>query len=181
MCKLTINVGPMFSGKTTALQQQGKKHISAGQNVLFLKPSMDNRYSDSEIVSHDGERVNAVNITDSVLIDLAFQSDVILIDEVQFLPISIIDEIWTLLEKGKIVYCSGLDMNYLAEGFDTTMHLMAMADKINKFASICHCGKEATMSSKRVDNGIEIELGSSESYYPTCRKCYLEERKGDKC
>lgn len=173
--KLTINVGPMFSGKTTALQQQGKKHIEAKHNIVFLKPLLDNRYSNTEIVSHDGIKVKSINITDSLLIHDVDRADVILIDEVQFMKPAIVDEIWDLLKKGKNIYCSGLDTDYLGKGFITTMHLLAIADKVNKFTAICKCGKDATFTSKKNYNGNTIELGASDLYFPSCRKCFINE------
>lgn len=171
--KLTVNVGPMFSGKTTALQQQGTKHLTARHNVVFLKPSFDNRFSESEIVSHDGIKVPCINVDKTLLVEEVLCADVILIDEVQFLSESFVEQIRVLLELGKVIYCSGLDMDYKGDGFATTMHLMALADKINKFAAICeNCGAEATMTSKRNDNGNIAELGSKDKYFPSCRKCF---------
>lgn len=174
MCKLTVNVGPMFSGKTTALQQQGTKHLTAKQNVVFLKPEIDSRYSYDKIVSHDGISVEAINVTDTILIKEVMAADIVLIDEVQFLSLSVINEIVQLLELGKTIYCSGLDLDHLMQGFEVTMKLMAIANKVNKFAAICeYCGKEATITGKKYNNENIIELGSSDVYYPLCRSCYL--------
>lgn len=180
MTNLTINVGPMFSGKTTALQQQGTKHIRAKQKTIFLKPYFDNRFSDNYIVSHDGFKVPAVNIDDTLLIAEALHSDVILVDEVQFLPDTIIEDLWELIRLGKTIYCSGLDTDYKGNGFNTTMQIMAIADKINKFTAICKtCGKDATLSSKKEDNGMRVELGADEAYFPVCKECFILERKGN--
>lgn len=180
MKSLTINVGPMFSGKTTALQQQGIKHMNAKHKTIFLKPFFDDRYSKDHIVSHDGFKVPAVNINDTLLVPNINEYDIILIDEIQFLPTTIIDDLWKLIELGKTIYCSGLDMDYVGNGFDTVMKVMSMADKINKFTAICDvCGKDATMSSKRQDNGQVVELGTTDIYYPTCKECFIKERKGE--
>lgn len=182
MSKLTINVGPMFSGKTTALQQQGTKHSRANQKVIFLKPYFDNRYSDNYIVSHDGVKVPAVNIDDTLLISETLCADVILIDEIQFLPKSIIKDLWELIKLDKTIYCSGLDTDYRGKGFETTMEVMSIADKVNKFAGVCAiCTGEATMSGKKCDNGKRVELGSEDSYYPICKSCYIKEGKGELC
>lgn len=183
MKKLTINVGPMFSGKTTALQQQGIKHLKANQKIIFLKPWFDNRYSENKIVSHDGVEVEAVNVDNTLLIEEAIAADVILIDEIQFLPENIIDDLWTLINKGKAIYCSGLDMDYLGNGFNTTMKVMAIADEVIKYTAICKCcKKEATMSCKTNGSKNIMELGAEESYFPACKLCYSnynKERKGD--
>ena len=183
MKKLTINVGPMFSGKTTALQQQGIKHLKANQNIVFLKPWFDNRYSENKIVSHDGVEVEAINVDNTLLIEEALSADVILVDEIQFMPESITDDLWQLISQGKTIYCSGLDMDYLGNGFKTTMKIMAIADEVIKYTAICkRCSKEATMSCKTTNNKEVIELGAGDSYFPACKSCYFEynkERKGD--
>lgn len=181
MGKLTMNVGPMFSGKTTALQQQGEKHIRHGHKVIFLKYLNDTRYSKNYIVSHNGVSVKAKNILDTIYIEEVLSADIILIDEVQFLPISIIDEVWRLLAKGKTIYCSGLDMDFRGKGFETTMELLAIADKVNKFSSVCKCcGADATMSSKKVDDNQIVDLGAEEKYFPTCRTCFLIRKQNSK-
>ena len=172
--KLTLNVGPMFSGKTTALQQQGRKHFEAQHKIIFLKPMLDNRYSNDEIVSHDGAKVKAINIKDTILIDEVFDAEIILIDEVQFLPVTIVDEVWQLLSYGKTIYCSGLDTDYRGQGFETTMKLFAIADKVNKFSAVCKCGAEAILTRKRNNNGKAIELGSGDLYYACCRICFMK-------
>lgn len=180
MKNLTVNVGPMFSGKTTALQQQGIKHMKAKHKTIFLKPFFDNRYSDGYIVSHDGFKVPAINIDDTLLLPQVLESDVILIDEIQFLPELIIKDLWKLINLGKTIYCSGLDMDYKGNGFDTTMKTMAMADQVNKFTAICKvCGKDATMSCKKDENGQRVELGHEDIYFPTCKECFIKERKSD--
>lgn len=176
--RLVVNVGGMFSGKTTELQRQGKRHLLAGHNVVFVKPKMDDRYSEDFIVTHDGARVEAINVEGSLLDDERIMgADVVLIDEVQFLSDCVVNNIECLVRDGKIIYVSGLDMDYNGVEFPVVARLMAKADEVNKFKSVCEkCGQDSTFTAKRKDNGDLIELGSSDLYMPLCRSCYYVHR-----
>lgn len=183
MATLTVNTGSMFSGKSTLLISQGEKHVKAGQKVLYIKPSLDNRYSEDEIVTHDGLKVKALSIeVNSRLTDVINQReiDVVLIDEIQFFNKRIVNSIWWLLSEGKKVYASGLDLNYLGDGFETTNEVMAIADKVNKLKAVCEsCGEDAVITGKRnfyeTDGTSQIiELGAKETYIPFCRKCWFK-------
>lgn len=183
MSTLTVNTGSMFSGKSTLLLSQGEKHAKAGQKVLYIKPDIDIRYSENEIVTHEGIKVPAVvvpthtGLTECVCIK---EVDVVLIDEAQFFNKRICNSIWWLLSEGVRVYVSGLDMNYMTDGFETMAELMCMADKVNKLKAVCECcGADANMSGKRSffqgkDTGEILELGEKEKYFPLCRKCFLK-------
>lgn len=182
MGTLTVNVGPMFSGKSTLLIQQGEKHLKAAQRVLYIKAAFDNRFSKNEIVTHSGRKVKALNLelnTDLKAVIDVKNIDVVLIDEIQFFNNNIIDGIWWLLEHGIKVYASGLDLNYLGEGFDITKNLMSIADNINKLKGICqHCGSDSMVTAKKKAAGLNvdriIELGAEEKYIPLCRRCWLD-------
>lgn len=179
---LVVNTGSMFSGKSTLLISQGEKHLKAGQRVLYIKPKFDDRYSEDEIVTHTGVTVPAMNIeTHQQLKGLVnpAEYDVVLIDEVQFFTKRIVNSIWWLLSEGIKVYASGLDMDFLGDGFETTKELMAVADKVNKLKAVCEeCGEDAVLTGKRAlyDDGYSadvVQLGAKETYKPLCRKCYI--------
>ena len=173
--KLVCNVGGMFSGKSTELQRQGQRHLLAGHNVVFLKPSYDNRYSEDRIITHCGQSVEAINVTDTIIIPEVVNAEVILIDEVQFLHYGIVNEIRELLKEGKTIYVSGLDMDSKGNGFLIVEALMTSADTVQKFKAVCEeCGSDATFTGKRVDNDKRHELGSKELYIPLCRSCFYK-------
>ena len=173
--KLVVNCGGMFSGKSTELMRQGERHMIAGHKVVFVKPLIDNRYSNDEIVNHKGQKVKAINVKDGkslLQIKDITEADVILIDEVQFLD-NIVDAIKSLLQSKKTVYCSGLDMDFKGDPFETVATLMAMAEEVNKFHAVCNkCGEDALFSHKIIDSNERIELGEKDIYIPLCRKCY---------
>jgi len=176
--KLILNVGSMFSGKSTELQRQGERHILAGHDVIFLKPDLDTRYGDNEIVNHKGVRVVAksIPIDDDIRNYIPQEKQVILIDEVQFFDTGIILDIARLLESGKMVYCSGLNLDYLGAPFEIVANLMAMADTVNNFHAVCsHCGEDAVFSAKLEANSTQrLELGEKDKYIPLCRECYYK-------
>lgn len=182
MAILTVNTGSMFSGKSTLLISQGEKHVKAGQRVLYIKPSLDDRYSEDEIVTHDGLKVKAFNVDANRGLKRVIEPgdvDVVLIDEAQFFDKRICNSVWWLLSEGKRVYASGLDMNFLGDGFETMKELMAIADKVNKLKAVCEsCGDDAVITGKRnfhkESEGSIVELGAKETYIPLCRKCYLK-------
>lgn len=177
MGKLTVNVGGMFSGKSTELLRQGKRHILAGQKTVFLKPIIDDRYNNYYIVTHKGEKIPAINITDSILVEDVKKADVILLDEIQFFKESVIEEVLYLISEGKKVYASGLDMDFLGVPFRNTMLLMGVADTVNKLHAVCSkCGDDAVMSARISYSVDQIELGSGDKYLPLCRSCYMKFR-----
>ena len=188
MSILTVNTGSMFSGKSTMLIQQGEKHLKAGQKVVFIKPSIDDRYSKSEIVTHDGKSVNCINAEIGMDITKLIEGsevDVVLIDEVQFFSKRICNSIWKLLSMGIQVYASGLDMTYLTDGFETVAELMCVADHVNKIKGVCECcGAEAVITGKRSffegkDTGDIVDIGEKDKYFPICRKCYFKKLRGE--
>lgn len=184
MSTLTVNTGSMFSGKSTLLISQGEKHAKAGQRVLFIKPAIDNRYSESEVVTHGGLRVSALSLDISTALSSVikpYEYDVVLIDEIQFFNKRICAGMWWLLSQGVVVYASGLDLNYLGDGFETMNEVLAMADKVNKLKGICgKCGKDSVLTGKKSfieseeDSGNIIDLGSEDKYIPLCRECWFK-------
>lgn len=183
--KLVVNVGGMFAGKSSALITQGQRHLLAGHQVIYVKPDIDNRYSDEQIVTHDGQRVEAVKLgiaEQDTLKSLKGikKAEVILIDEVQFFNPARLSEIESLVDEGKVVYCSGLDMDFKAEPFQVTAYLMAIADEVYKYSAVCSdCGADSYVTAKTSGSSERVEVGSKDLYKPVCRKCY-KKYKGDK-
>ena len=55
---IEVICGGMFSGKTEELIRRAKRAHIAGQNVVVVKPAIDKRYSDKEVVSHNENAQN---------------------------------------------------------------------------------------------------------------------------
>ena len=138
--ELIVNCGSMFSGKTTALISQGQRYSLAGANVVFLKPSFDTRWSVDEITTHShlGVPATVVDISKSIVkVPEVEGAEVVLIDEVQFFKMDlIVDDIQTLLDSGKVVVVSGLDLDSDANVFEITSTLMAGRQSVQVQCSV---------------------------------------------
>lgn len=184
--KLTVFTGSMFASKTSALITKGERHLIAGHNVIYVKPKQDSRYSETELVTHNGTKVPAVTLDESnYLIDaktwVAINSaDVILMDEVQFYTYKALDIIDELLLKGKVIYVAGLDMDYNGDPFESTALLMGNADEVVKLKAVCSdCGEDSFVTAKKGGNEERLELGSGDIYKPLCRTCYQVFKGGE--
>lgn len=181
--KLTVNTGSMYSGKSSELLRQGERHLLAGHKVVFIKPAIDLRYAKDEIVTHTGAKVEAIRVRSIDRIDnmaQVLEADVVLIDEVQFFDGWLAGQILELIAKGKQVYVSGLDMDFMGEPFSLTAELMARADVINKFKAVCMgCGADATHTGKssKANKRDRLEIGAKEIYTPLCRECYSKQKE----
>ena len=178
--RLTVNSGGMFSGKTSELYRQGQRHLLARQKVVFVKPRMDNRYAEDYIVTHNGLRAKAISVDESILNKEVLEAEVVLLDEFQFYPATVVDEVEQLVKLGKIVYLSGLDLDSNAIPFANMAKAMAMADEVKKFKAVCElCGSDAMFSYKHSRTSETIQLGEKDLYIPLCRKCFYEKEKGE--
>ena len=175
---LTVIAGGMFSEKSTELLRRGKRLERAGKKVAYFKPEMDTRYSINELVTHDGDKVPAINLKTSIPEDLLFHlsNDVFLIDEIQFFSGDMASVINFLLYQEKTVIVAGLDMDFEGSPFMITASLMAMAENVVKLNAVCSdCGSDSWVSYKE-PNGKRIQLGTDE-YKPLCRKCFYRKYK----
>lgn len=174
--KLIVNVGGMFSGKSTELQRQGTRHILRGHNVVYVKPRLDNRYSKDEIVTHDGRKAKAMSVDTQgleMILGIPLNTEVILIDEVQFFEERLLDVIDVLLKSGIRIYCSGLDLDFEGNPFGITPLLMAKADEVNKLHAVCdECGNDAWVTPRITQDKEKVKLGEKDDYFPLCRSCF---------
>ncbi|MFI3251747.1 MAG: thymidine kinase [bacterium] len=172
---IEVICGPMFAGKTEELIRLATRLDYAKKQYLVLKPSLDTRYADTEIVSHSNYRKNSISITNSKEIydHVTDSIDVVIVDEVQFFDNNIIDICEDLANKGIRVIVGGLDCDYKGNPFQITSELLARAEKVTKLTSICSvCGDPATKSKRLSENDQLIVLGSGKEYEPRCRKCH---------
>lgn len=182
---LEIICGPMFSGKSEELIRRIKRAKIARQNVVVFKPRIDDRYEAECICSHDGNNIQAINITNSeeILNYINEDTDVIGVDEVQFLEGDTVSICRGLVSEGKRVICAGLDMDFRGEPFGCVPNLLAIADSVTKLTAVCmNCGKPAIFTQRLVDGKPAryddplILIGAKESYEARCRKCHEIEK-----
>ena len=146
----------------------------AKQKVEIFKPSIDTRYSDIEVVSHDQTSIKSTPVdTSSSILLLSSDIDVVGIDEAQFLDDGLVDVCNELANRGVRVIIAGLDMDFKGNPFGPMPALCAIADEVTKVHAICvRCGALAYLSHRLVHNDKQVLLGEKMEYEPLCRDCY---------
>lgn len=173
---IEVICGSMFSGKTEELIRRLKRAKIANLKVEIFKPTIDTRYDETQVVSHDANAIQSTPIDNSQKILLLAEGvDVVGIDEAQFFDDEIMHVCEILALRGTRVICAGLDMDYLGKPFGQMPYLLSIADYITKLHAICvKCGNIANISYRKMNEGPQVLLGEKETYEPRCRKCYHE-------
>lgn len=171
---IELITGSMFSGKTEELIRRLRRAQFAGLRVEIFKPSLDDRYSRTRVVSHDENSISSTPVDNagSILL-LAVDVDVVGIDEAQFFDDSITDVCNKLADKRVRVLVAGLDMDFRGRPFGPVPALMAIADFVTKLHAICmRCGNLAQYSFRKSDEAQVFLPGEKDLYEPLCRNCY---------
>lgn len=171
---IEVICGSMFSGKTEELIRRMKRAQFAKQRVEIFKPTVDTRYDETEVVSHDSNAIQSTPVPNSSnILILANEVDVVGVDEAQFFDMGLVDVCNQLANSGVRVIIAGLDMDYLGKPFGPIPGLMASAEYVTKVHAICmHCGELANHSFRFLQEAGLVVLGEKESYEPLCRSCY---------
>ena len=178
---IEVVCGPMFAGKTEEIIRRIRRLEYAKKTVLVFKPAIDNRYSESEIVSHNKTKAKSINITKSVeILDYVKQGvDAVVIDEAQFLDRDIIWVVEQLANQNIRVIVGGLDRDFRGEPFGPMPELLALAEFVTKLTAICVVSGQPATRTQRLINGKPasyhdpiVLVGASESYEPRARECH---------
>ncbi|MBQ2508128.1 MAG: thymidine kinase [Bacteroidaceae bacterium] len=173
--RIEVICGSMFSGKTEELIRRMRRAQFARQKVEIYKPAIDTRYSEDDVVSHEGNSISSTPVSSSgSILLLADDVEVVGIDEAQFFDEGLPDVCRQLADRGVRVICAGLDMDYRCIPFGPMPNLCAIADEVTKVHAICvRCGSLAYVSHRIVDSDKRVLLGEKMEYEPLCRECYL--------
>jgi len=169
--------GSMFSGKTEELIRRLNRALIARQEVEIFKPSVDVRYHDQDVVSHNDAKIRStpVQFANDILL-LAGSSDVVGVDESQFFDDELVNVARTLANNGKRVILAGLDMDFKGEPFGPMPRLMGIAEFVTKVHAICiKCGGVASYSYRLSDQQQKVVLGERDGYEARCRTCFYED------
>ncbi len=172
---IEVVCGPMFSGKSEELIRRLRRAEIARQRVQIFKPGIDQRYSDDHIVSHSELKIRSENVQTGadVMARVDVRTEVIGIDEAQFLGMELIDAALKLADMGKRIIIAGLDTDYLGRPFHPIPELLAVADEITKTLAICvQCGNPAKHTQRLVANEDLIVVGATGLYEARCRRCF---------
>ena len=171
---IEVICGSMFSGKTEELIRRLKRAQFAKQKVEIFKPSIDVRYHDDMVVSHDANEIRSTPVPAAANIAILAQGcDVIGIDEAQFFDEGLVAICTDLAKHGVRVIIAGLDMDYLGKPFGPMPSLLCMAEYVTKVHAICvSCGNLAQYSHRTSKDEGQVLVGAVEKYEPLCRSCY---------
>jgi len=186
---IEVVVGPMFSGKSEELIRRLRRAEIGKQRVQIFKPAIDQRYAKNGIVSHSGLEIASelVESGSDVLLKVAPRTEVVGIDEAQFLGDSVVDACVKLADLGKRVIVAGLDTDFMGRPFEPIPRLLAVAEEITKLLAICvRCGNPAVHTQRTVASEDLIVVGAGGMYEARCRRCFepqlahqkIEEEKG---
>jgi thymidine kinase len=173
--------GSMFSGKTEELIRRLKRAEIARQRVQVFSHSLDTRYGESKVASHNGVDWQAIPVqrAEQILERLDPEATVVAIDEAQFFDWKIAELANLLADRGVRVIVAGLDVDFRGEPFGPMPLLMAQAEHVDKLSAICVvCGAPASRT-QRLINGAPakyddpvILVGADEVYEARCRHCH---------
>jgi thymidine kinase len=172
---IEVVVGPMFSGKSEELIRRLRRAEIARQRVQIFKPAIDERYAANEIISHSGLGIPSDNVTKAaeIMEKVHARTEVIGIDEAQFLGEEVIDVCNKLANLGKRVIVTGLDTDFRGRPFEPMPRLLAIAEEITKLLAICvRCGNPAVHTQRLVESEELVVVGATGMYEARCRRCF---------
>ncbi|HJQ77356.1 MAG TPA: thymidine kinase [Acidimicrobiia bacterium] len=167
--------GPMFSGKSEELIRRVTRSKIARIPVQVFKPRLDDRYAETEVVSHSQWSIAAQPVDSSTDLVRAVtdQTRVIGIDEGQFFDEALVGVVDDLAATGKQVIVAGLDTDYLRRPFGPIPALCDRAEYVTKMLAVCHrCGGPGLYTQRIVRSDDLVVLGAQDAYEARCRMCY---------
>ncbi len=173
---ITTIYGPMKAGKSTKLISFIRESKMRNEKICTIKPIIDNRYEkegkNSEIVTHDNLREEAMKVGLELNIELSEFPDSIFIDEAQFFDYeALIMFCNKYSSRGVKIYMSFLDTDYKQDEWSVTKILKQTENKIKLVANCTLCEEknaEYTISKMKMKERIVI---GSDGYEPRCFNC----------
>ena len=186
MAKLYFKYGAMGSSKTAQALITKYNYEENDMYVWLIKPSADTRDGAQILRSRIGLEAMVDVIAPDVDIYARFlggkvrRSDVIIVDECQFMTEKQIDQLRAIVDEHNIpVMCFGLRTDFQTKLFPGSRRLMEVADTIQEIKTICDCGAKATVNARIdaegyiVTEGAQLMLGGNDSYIAMCHKCWI--------
>jgi thymidine kinase len=186
---IEVICGVMFSGKSEELIRRVRRAMIARKSVQVFKSHLDERYAGIyQVSSHDGRTTEAIPVDTPEQIARALEPEtqVVAIDEAQFLDESIVELVTTLASRGRRVILAGTDTDFRGEPFGPMPRLLAVAELVDKLHAICVvCGNPASRNQRLIGgqparyDSPTIMVGSAESYEARCRGCHRVPRRDE--
>ena len=176
--EFVVYTGPMFGGKTTRLLSEVERYRHKGKTILAFKPTIDSRYYDEYIVTHNGLKVLAKKIlhAEEMLITLdegCPDNQIVVVDEA-FMIKDIGEILPIIFQKGWTVLASTLQLSASGRVFDEVEKILPWATKVVVCPAVCTmCSNDAFYTFRKVDGLEEIAVGGNDLYEPRCFKHYF--------
>jgi len=180
--------GVMFSGKSEELIRRVRRATIARRKVQVFKSHLDSRYTGLySVSSHDGTEVEASPVDSAAEIFRLVrpETQIIAIDEAQFLDRQIVPVTTELAARGLRVILAGTDTDFRGEPFGSMGDLMAVAEVVDKLQAICVlCGDPACRNQRLIDGrparyDSPTIMSGRESYQARCRHCHKVPRRDE--
>ncbi|MBZ0265578.1 thymidine kinase [bacterium] len=171
---IEVICGCMFSGKTEELIRRLRRAKIAKLSVVAFKPQIDDRFHETEVVSHSDTRIESIPVKSARDIEeMSANYQVVGIDEAQFFDSDIVRVVKNLAAHGTRVVISGLDTDYRGIPFEPVPQLICEAEFVTKVMAVCHrCGAPAHRT-QRIGGGAErVLVGATDYYEARCRSCF---------
>lgn len=176
--KINLIIGCMFSGKTSELMNRYNKYVIAGRKCIIIKHSIDTRYDNICIATHDGKKMNAIACNLLIELDDFIKNyEVICIDEIQFFNDAVlICEKWAN-EYNKIIEASGLNGDFRRKPFSVISNLIPCCESITFKKAICRTsGKSASFTNRTVESDEQVIIGGDDKYEAVDRTTLLTKK-----
>lgn len=182
MAKFYFKYGAMGSSKTAQALITKYNYEENDMTVWLIKPATDNRDGPSVVRSRIGLKADAESVSataDLYQLYLERRTDVVIVDECQFLHPDQIDQLRRIVDELEIpALCFGLRTDFRTKLFPGSQRLFELADSIQEIKTICDCGAKATVNARIVNGcvvteGEQVLIGGNESYIAMCHRCYM--------
>lgn len=182
MAKLYFKYGAMGSSKTAQALITKYNYEENDMTVWLIKPATDDRDGPSVVRSRIGLKADAESVSataDLYQLYLERRTDVVIVDECQFLHPDQIDQLRRIVDELEIpALCFGLRTDFRTKLFPGSQRLFELADSIQEIKTICDCGAKATVNARIVNGcvvteGEQVLIGGNESYVAMCHRCYM--------
>lgn len=182
MAQLYFKYGAMGSSKTANALMTRFNYEERGQQALLVKPRIDTRDGDHEVVSRIGLRYPCIYFDELQKLPVMTlqQSACVIVDEAQFLTREEVLYLVSLVDQMDIpVICYGLRADFKGELFPGSEALLIMADKLEEVKTVCWCGKKAIFNARFdsdgnvLKEGEQVVLGANDQYISLCRRHWM--------
>lgn len=184
MAKLSFYYGVMNAGKSEELIKIYRNYTRINRKPIVFSYSEDNRFGDDfGVHSRNGDYISAIPFNKYTPFQSVSNTDVIMIDEGQFLTQEQVYTLTNLVDNRNIdILVFGLRTDAFLNFFDGSKTLFEVSDKLIELKTLCaFCSHKAVangrfVNGKQVYSGSQIQIGDEE-YKGLCRKHYMENKE----